>query len=127
MNALADKRILLVEDEVLIAEMVVDMLVDLGATVIGPATTLANGLALAGSAQIDAAVLDVNLRGERIDPIADILAARGIPVLFATGYGMAAGANRRGSPVIDKPYTQERLARELVRAMAATKAAGPAA
>ena len=127
MNALADKRVLLVEDEVLIAEMVVDMLVDLGATVVGPATTLAKGLALAGSAQIDAAVLDVNLRGERIDPIADILDARGIPVLFATGYGMAAGANRRNSPVIDKPYTQERLASALLRAMAVAKASGPAA
>ena len=127
MKALADKKILLVEDEVLIAEMVVDMLIDLGATVVGPATSLAKGLALAGSAEIDAAVLDVNLRGERIDPIADILDARGIPVLFATGYGTAVGANRQGSPVIDKPYTQERLAVALVRAMAVAKAAGPAA
>jgi CheY-like chemotaxis protein len=126
-KVLADKRILLVEDEVLIAEMVVDMLIDLGATVVGPATTLAKGLALAGSAQIDAAVLDVNLRGERIDPIADILDGRGIPVLFATGYGTAVGTNRQGSPVIDKPYTQERLASALVRAMAVAKAAGPAA
>ena len=127
MNALAGKRILLVEDEVLIAEMVVDMLVGLGATVIGPATTLEKGLALAGSEEIDAAVLDVNLRGQRIDPIADMLTARGIPVLFATGYGMAAGANRQDAPVIDKPYSQERLASALVRAMAVPKAAGPAA
>jgi two-component sensor histidine kinase/CheY-like chemotaxis protein len=100
----------LVEDEVLIAEMVVDMLTGLGATVIGPATSLEAGLSLAGSESIDAAVLDINLRGERIDPIADLLDARGIPVLFATGYGMAAGRPARNAPVIDKPYTQERLA-----------------
>jgi len=126
-NLLAGKRILLVEDEVLIAEMVVDMLVGLGATVVGPALTLHSGLSLAGSEEIDAAVLDVNLRGERIDPVADLLDARGIPVLFATGYGMGAGANRRDAPVIDKPYTEERLASALMRAMAVPKAAGPAA
>jgi CheY-like chemotaxis protein len=126
-NALNDKKILVVEDEALIAEMVVDMLVGLGATVIGPATTLAKGLSLAGSEDIDAAVLDINLRGERIDPIAEVLQARGIPMLFATGYGMAADADRRGAPVIDKPYTQETLGSALIRAMRMPKAVGPAA
>lgn len=82
---------------------------------------------LAGSESIDAAVLDINLRGERIDPIADLLDARGIPVLFATGYGMAAGVDRRDAPVIDKPYTQERLATGLARAIATRKHIGPAA
>jgi len=127
MSALAGKRILVVEDEVLIAEMVVDMLVGLGATVVGPATTIEAGLALAGSETIDAAVLDINVRGKRIDPIADLLAAREIPMLFATGYGMAAGAERRNGPVIDKPYTQERLASALAHAMAMPKTVGPAA
>mgnify|MGYP006204732875 CR=1 FL=1 len=128
MKPLADKKILLVEDEVLIAEMVVDMLTALGATVIGPATSLDAGLSLAGSESIDAAVLDINLRGERIDPIAALLAARGIPVLFATGYGTAAGVVRGDAPVIDKPYTQERLAAGLAHAMAARrKDIGPAA
>jgi CheY-like chemotaxis protein len=100
---LVGKRILLVEDEPLIATMVVEMLVGLGATVAGPATTLEAGLVLAGAAEIDAAVLDINLRGKRIDPIADVLDARGIPVVFATGYGMAAGADRPDAAVIDKP------------------------
>ena len=127
MKPLADKRILLVEDEVLIAEMVVDMLAALGATVIGPATSLEAGLSLAGSESIDAAVLDINLRGERIDPIADLLHARGIAVLFATGYGIAPGVDRRDAPVIDKPYTQERLAAGLARAIATRKDIGPAA
>jgi CheY-like chemotaxis protein len=118
---LVGKRILLVEDEPLIATMVVEMLVGLGATVAGPATTLEAGLVLAGAAEIDAAVLDINLRGKRIDPIADVLDARGIPVVFATGYGMAAGADRPDAAVIDKPYTQERLASALVGVMGGTR------
>jgi CheY-like chemotaxis protein len=129
MSALAGKRILVVEDEVLIAVMVTDMLAGLGVTVIGPATTIEAGLSLAGSESFDAAVLDINVRGERIDPIADLLVARGIPMLFATGYGMGMGAvaERRNASVIDKPYTQEKLASALAHAMAMPKAVGPAA
>jgi hypothetical protein len=63
--------------------------------VVGPATTIEAGLSLAGSESFDAAVLDINVRGERIDPIADLLVARGIPMLFATGYGVAAIAERQ--------------------------------
>jgi CheY-like chemotaxis protein len=126
-SELAGKRILVVEDEVLIAEMVIDMLAGLGATVVGPATTIEAGLALAGSESFDAAVLDINVRGERIDPIADLLVARGIPMLFATGYGVAAAAERLNASVIDKPYTQERLASALAHAMATPKSIGPAA
>jgi CheY-like chemotaxis protein len=126
-SPLAGKRILLVEDEVLIAAMVTDMLAGLGATVLGPATTIEAGLALAGSESFDAAVLDINVRGERIDPIADLLDARGIPMVFATGYGMAAAAERRNAAVIDKPYTQDRLASALAQALATPKAVGPAA
>lgn len=123
MHRLAGKRVLLVEDEVLIAAMVVDMLEGLGATVIGPATSLEAGLSLAGSEDIDVAVLDVNLRGKRIDPIAELLMARGVPVVFATGYGKAAGTVRGQAEAIDKPYTQDRLAGALWRAMAAGLAA----
>lgn len=127
MSALAGKRILVVEDEVLIAVMVTDMLAGLGAIVVGPATTIEAGLTLAGSESFDAAVLDINVRGERIDPVADLLVARGIPMLFATGYGVAAVAERRNVTVIDKPYTQEKLASALAQAMGMPKAVGPAA
>jgi CheY-like chemotaxis protein len=123
-NMLAGKTILVVEDEALVAEMLVDMLVGLGAAVIGPATTFAMALEFSESEGIDAAVLDINLRGERVDPIADRLRARGIPVLFATGYGVAAGEHCRDAPVIDKPYTQERLASALMRALAMSKPVG---
>ena len=127
MSALAGKRILVVEDERLIAVMVTDMLAGLGATVVGPATTIECGLELAGSESFDAAVLDINVRGERIDPIADLLVAGGIPMLFATGYGVAAVSERPHASVIDKPYTQEKLASALAHAMGMPKAVGPAA
>ncbi len=71
MSLVAGKRILVVEDEGLVSAMVEDMLTELGATVVGTAATIAKGLHLARTtADIDAAVLDVNVRAERIDPVA---------------------------------------------------------
>lgn len=113
MSGLAGKRILLVEDEAMIAAMAEDMLTDLGATVIGPAFTLHAALLLAGSQRIDAAVLDVNVGGEHIGPVAEALKARTVPVVFATGYGQGAANIAQTAPLIDKPYTQEKLARAL--------------
>lgn len=118
MSDLNGKRILLVEDEALIALMVEDMLIALGAVVVGPAATVERGLALALSEALDAAVLDVNVRAERIDPVAELLRRRGVPVVFATGYGEGpAGAD--AAPILDKPYTREKLAHALTRAMTA--------
>ena len=114
---LKGKRILVVEDEALIAVMVEDMLLEMGCHVVGPAATIESALALARSEQIDGAVLDVNVRGERIDPVADALLARAVPMLFATGYGEVKLANGAVATVIDKPYTQEKLARGLSAAM----------
>jgi DNA-binding response OmpR family regulator len=106
---LKGKRILVVEDEVLIAVMVEDMLSDLGTTVIGPAATISDAMALAEAEDIDAAILDVNVRGVRIDPVAEVLRARSIPVLFATGYGEVKLLNGQQATVIDKPYSREKL------------------
>lgn len=117
MSWLNGKRILVVEDEALIAVMVEDMLTDMGSSVVGPAATIEAALKLAGAETIDAAVLDVNVRGERIDPVADALFARGIPMLFATGYGEVKLASGAPTTVIDKPYTQDKLARGLASAM----------
>ena len=113
MSNLDGKRILVVEDEALIAAMVEDMLAELGAVVVGPATTLAKGLALAGSEVLDAAVLDVNIRDERIDPVAALLRSRGVPMVFATGYGASAVVGLATPRIIDKPYTQDKLAHAL--------------
>ena len=98
-------RILIVEDEMLVAMNIEDMLLDLGHEVTGIASRLAPALALAGEAEIDAAVLDVNLAGERSFEVADLLRERGIPFLFATGYGLQGIEERyRGSTVLQKPF-----------------------
>lgn len=118
---LKGKRILVVEDEALIAVMVEDMLTEMGCSVVGPAATIESALALARSEELDGAVLDVNVRGERIDPVADALMARGVPMLFATGYGEVKLASGATATVIDKPYTQEKLARGLAAAIGVTQ------
>lgn len=113
MNPIEGKRILIVEDEGLVSAMVEDMLADLGATVVGTASTIARAMLLTKTLRdIDAAVLDVNVREERIDPVAAALIERRVPIVFATGYG-AAPEGLHGTTVIDKPYTRDKLARAL--------------
>jgi CheY-like chemotaxis protein len=114
---LVDKRILVVEDEALIAIMLAEMLGDLGARVIGPACTVAAGLSLAEAEVLDAAVLDINVGGERVDVIAELLVKRGVPIVFATGYATAPPNGGRASHIISKPYTQDSLAHGLRQAM----------
>ncbi len=85
-GALAGRRVLVVEDDYFLADDTRAVLSRAGADVIGPAPTLA--AALAGlSGQLDAAVLNINLRGEPVWPLADALIARRVPFIFATGYG----------------------------------------
>lgn len=117
MTGIEGKRILVVEDEVVIALMVEDYLLDLGAMVVGPAYRVSDGLVLAEREALDAAVLDVNMDGTRSDPIADLLQARAIPFVLTTGYGDVERA--RGVPVLDKPFTPERLGAALEQAMKA--------
>ncbi len=122
---LASRKVLVVEDEPLVAMMIEDMLTDLGYTVVGPAMQLADGLRLAETAQFDAAVLDINLNGARSFPVADVLQARGIPFLFATGYGGGEALEGRQEPVIQKPYQMERLA-EMLTALTQGSEGAPA-
>jgi DNA-binding NtrC family response regulator len=117
-SVISGKRVLLVEDEAIVAHMVEDMLGELGAVVVGPVSTVAKALALAMAETFDAAVLDVNLRGEMIDGVAALIEGRGVPMVLATGYGAAAQARRPGVEIIDKPYTRDRLERALERAFA---------
>lgn len=116
MTAIADKHILIVEDEALIAMTAEDIITGLGGVVIGPATTVSEGLRLAESAPIDAALLDVNLNGYRSDAIAHALDQRGIPYVFATGYGRQGVEGFPDAPVIAKPYSAAALA-ELLGAL----------
>jgi CheY-like chemotaxis protein len=104
MSASGSLRILLVEDEAIIAIMLEGMLADLGCEVVGPAGNLGEATRLAQSEGLGGAFLDVNLGGQSIYPVADLLTARGIPFVFVSGYG-AAGIEARfsGAPVLSKP------------------------
>lgn len=108
-------QILVVEDEPLIAILMEEMLDELGYAVIGPAATLEEGLALAHSAAIDGAILDVNLNGRRSFPISEVLSQRAVPHFFATGYGSAEDVARRGVQILKKPFQIEKLAAALGR------------
>src|SRR5690606_28701228 len=83
---LAGLRILIVEDELLVALELETMLGSLGCEVVGPAARLEKALNLAETEELDGAVLDVNLRGKPVYPVAAALGARGIPFIFSTGY-----------------------------------------
>ena len=98
-------RILVVEDEPLIAMMLADMLEDLGFAIAASFTRLAPTLEYLARNDIDIALLDVNLGDERIDPIADLLAARTCPFIFTTGYGQTGVPLRYANrPVLQKPF-----------------------
>jgi CheY-like chemotaxis protein len=101
--ALQGVKVLVVEDEYLVAALMEDILESAGCVVTGPIPRLAQALDAANSEACDAAVLDVNLAGERIYPVADILSRRNIPFVFVTGYGVLPGeyANR---PRLCKPF-----------------------
>jgi len=88
-HGIAGLRILVAEDEMLVAMMLEDMLDDLGCTVVGPANRVPQALDLARQETFDGAVLDVNLAGQEIYPVAEALADRDIPFVFVTGYGSA--------------------------------------
>ncbi len=107
-------RVLVVEDEMMVAMLMEDMLVELGCIVVGPASQLDEAITLANTVAIDCAVLDVNLGGEPIFPLADLLREKGAPLAFATGYGDAGLRDvDRGSPVLQKPFREGDLARVL--------------
>jgi CheY-like chemotaxis protein len=114
MNTLSSLKVLVVEDEALVSMLVEDMLTDLGCVVVGPAAEIEEALRLAGSADIDAALLDVNLGGRPIFPVADALKARGVPFAFASGYGEAGlSEDHRGAAVLQKPFREADLRRVL--------------
>jgi CheY-like chemotaxis protein len=111
---LTGKRILLVEDEMLVALLVEDTLTDHGCVVVGPASSVPEALQLATTQTFDAAVMDVNVGGEKAYPVAEALDARGIPFLFVSGYGQSAvPEDRPGWRVCAKPFRGEDMVRML--------------
>ena len=104
------RRVLIVEDEMLIALMLQDMLQDSGHFVEGVATSLQIGLDLAIKANAELAILDINLNGEECYPIVEILQQRGIPFVFSTGYGSGTVRPEFDAvPKLIKPYEQDLL------------------
>jgi CheY-like chemotaxis protein len=106
----ARQRVFVVEDEYLIRMLLEDMLADIGYEVAAAAGSLAEAADLANSTELDLAILDVNIDGEEVFPVADILAARGKPFVFVTGYGGGGLPDPyRGRPTLQKPFQIEDL------------------
>jgi DNA-binding response OmpR family regulator len=105
-------KVMLVEDEAMIAMIMEDLLAELDCEVVGPFGAVANALDwLSSAAEMpDAAVLDVNLGGERVFPVAEALRARGVPFAFATGYGAIDDHRFMGEAVLRKPLDFDKLA-----------------
>ena len=101
--------VLVVEDEPLIAMALEDLLIASGCTVAGPASSLTQGMRLINEQAVDGAVLDVNLGGEMVFPLADALAERCVPFVYVTGYGKLLRACNHGRPVLQKPYRNQQL------------------
>ena len=107
---MTDRRALVAEDSLLILLDLEAVLGRLGIGTIGPAATLQETLALAEADIADIAILDIDLNGEMVYPAADILIARGVPVIFATGYGGAALPRQYWDvPLLRKPYKDSEL------------------
>jgi CheY-like chemotaxis protein len=126
MESLEGLRVLAVEDEPLLLLDLQDMLAELRCDVVAAAARVDRALHLAGQAEFDIAVLDVNLGGATIDEVAGIIAGRGLPLLFVTGYGRNADLDRLPGPVVSKPLDRTQLRDGLRRALQASACAEPA-
>lgn len=116
---LSGVRVLVVEDEFAVLLLVEDMLTELGCEVAGTASRLADALSMASRLECDAAILDVNINGENVTPVAEALTARDMPIVFSTGYGRSGiDARFRERPVLQKPYRIEEFAAALRTALA---------
>jgi CheY-like chemotaxis protein len=107
---MAMKRILVVEDEFLIALDITGALEQGGLVVVGPLASVRDALATIERESLDGALLDANLGGESVGQVADALSARGVPFAFVSGYGREQlPAQHKGAPLIAKPFTSENL------------------
>lgn len=118
-QAFAGRRVLVVEDESLVAMLLETILEDMGCVPVGPAATVEDGLEMAtGSEPLDAALLDVNVAGRQVFPIAEALRERKVPFVFSTGYGEGGLPDEwRGQPTLQKPFTEAAVRDALMKAM----------
>ena len=110
------RRVLVVEDEVLVGMLIEEMLHELGYELAALSTHLEEALSLARTATFDFAVLDINLNGKQSFPVADVIRARGLPFLFATGYGSRILTEPyKDTPILQKPFSLDELRQTLTR------------
>ncbi|MDQ8027250.1 MAG: response regulator [Brevundimonas sp.] len=122
-DALSGRRVLIVEDESLVAMLLETILEDMGCTPVGPASNIDEGLALATEETLDAALLDVNVAGRQVFPVAQALKDRGVPFVFSTGYGEGGLPDEwRGQRTIQKPFTEAAVLDALMAAMGVERA-----
>ena len=111
-------RVLVVEDEYFVAILIEEILESAGCVVMGPIPRLLEALDAVDHEDYDVAVLDVNLAGERIDPVADALSERNVPFLFVTGYGASALPGEYAErPLLHKPFRMAELLGALSRVL----------
>lgn len=115
-DSLAGRHLLVVEDEYLLADDLAATVRARGASVVGPAASLEDAMALLdGGEAVDGAVLDINLQGEKAYGVADLLVTRGVPFVFATGYDASAIPERFAAVArCEKPVDAAQLIRALV-------------
>ncbi len=122
-SQLSGRRVLVVEDEVMVSWILEEMLAELGCEVVGPAARVEQALAMVNAETIDLAVLDVNLNGKKSFPVADALLARGVPFIFSTGYSNDGFPDAyKGHPMMQKPYAIANLSGALESLMTAKSA-----
>ena len=119
-NALAGRRILVVEDSPVVAAACEDMLHDMGCAVVGPIGAMASALLMAEQEAFDGAIIDINIRGDKAYPILKILRNRGIPFLLTSGYAdWSMPEEWREQPRLPKPYTANLLRERLLNLLGA--------
>jgi CheY-like chemotaxis protein len=117
---LSGTKVMVVEDDALVSMLLEANLKELGCEVVAIADRLDDALEKAGKVTMDVVMLDINLAGKLSYPVAGVLCSRGIPFVFATGYGtIGLPAEFQGSPVLSKPYSQRQLENALLAATTA--------
>ena len=118
-SAKSAPRVFVVEDEYLIRMLLEDMLADLGYEIAAAVGTIAEACDAAASGEFNVAILDINVDGKESYPVADILAKRGVPFVFVSGYGEGSLAERyRNRPALQKPFQAEQLKSTLAQLLA---------